>query len=62
MSKKKADPGLEEIRRVRHEISAEVGHDQRKLLEYYRQLEAEYAVRRVHAEEGVAEPARQVTG
>lgn len=54
MSKMRADPGLEEIRRVRHEISAEVGHDPKRLLEYYRKTEEDYADRLVHSEEGVS--------
>ena len=52
MTERKTDTGLEEIRRVRHEISAEIGHDPKRLLEYYRKLEAEYADRFVQAEEG----------
>lgn len=28
-------PILEEVRRVRHEISAEIGHDPKRLREYY---------------------------
>lgn len=60
MTKKRIDPGLEEIRRVRHEISAEIGHDPKKLLEYYRELEAEYADRLVHAEEGAVKERRTV--
>jgi len=51
MTTKRTDPGLEAIRRVRHEISEEIGHDPKKLLEYYRKLEAEYTDRLVHAEE-----------
>lgn len=62
MTKKKIDPGLEEIRRVRHEISTEIGHDPKRLLEYYRKLEAEYADRLFHAEEGAVEERRTVTG
>ena len=62
MTKKRIDPGLEELRRVRHEISAEIGHDPKKLLEYYRKLEAEYADRLVHAEEGAVEERRTVIG
>lgn len=66
MSKQRADPGLEAIRRVRHEISAKFGHDPKRLLEYYRKLETEYSdrlrlqpslleeARRVVEEEGVA--------
>jgi hypothetical protein len=62
MTKKKPDAGLEAIRKVRHEISAEMGHDPKRLLEYYRRLEAEYAERLVHAEEGTVEEARPVVG
>lgn len=60
MTQKRIDPGLEEIRRVRHEISAEIGHDPKRLLEYYRKLEAEYADRLVHVEEGAVEERRIV--
>jgi hypothetical protein len=35
------DPGVEEIREARHEISAEHGHDLHKVVEYYRQVEKE---------------------
>lgn len=35
------DPGVEEIRRARHEISAEHGHDLHEVVEYYRQVEEE---------------------
>lgn len=62
MTKKKTDPGLEEIRRVRHEISAEIGHDPKRLLDYYRELEAEYGERLVHAEESVAVRPKAVAG
>lgn len=62
MTKKKSDAGLEAIRKVRHEISAEMGHDPTRLLEYYNRLEAEYTDRLVHAEEGTAEEARSVVG
>jgi|LSQX01.2.fsa_nt_gb hypothetical protein len=33
------DPGIGWIRRVRHEISEECGHDPHRLVEYYRRLE-----------------------
>lgn len=62
MSKKNTDPGLEEIRKVRHEISKELGHDPKRLLDYYRNLEAEYSDRLVHAEEGAAAEPRPVVG
>ncbi len=32
-------PILEEIRRVRHEISEEVGHDTKRLREYYAKIQ-----------------------
>ena len=35
------DPGVEEIREARHEISAEHGHDLHKVVEHYRQVEQE---------------------
>ena len=62
MSAKRTEPGLEAIRRVRHEISAEIGHDPKKLLEYYRKLEADYADRLVHAEEEATKKPRPVAG
>lgn len=33
------DPVIDEIRRIRHEISAEFDHDPKKLYLYYKQLE-----------------------
>lgn len=39
------DPIIDEIRRVRHEISREVGHDMRKLLPRLRELEAKFSGR-----------------
>ncbi len=35
----KPDPAIDEIREVRHRISAEFGHDTRALLDHYRELE-----------------------
>ena len=36
------EPLLDEIRRVRHEISAELGHDPRKIAAYYADLQRQY--------------------
>jgi hypothetical protein len=36
---------LERIRRVRHEISQECGHDPRRLVEYYMELQKAHADR-----------------
>ena len=41
------DPGIAWIREVRHRISAEFGHDTKKLLEHYRELEKKYEDRMV---------------
>ncbi len=35
----RADPVIDEIRRVRHAMSAEIGHDPQKLLDYYAELQ-----------------------
>ncbi|MCP4697429.1 MAG: hypothetical protein GY862_11335 [Gammaproteobacteria bacterium] len=32
---------IQEIRRIRHQVSAEYNHDLRKLAEYYRRIEKE---------------------
>ena len=37
-----ADYEIDEIRRIRREISAKFDHDARKLGEYYRKLEEKY--------------------
>ena len=37
-----SDPTIDEIRRVRHEISREVDHDPKRLVEYYRRLEKQH--------------------
>ena len=33
------DPGIEEVRKARHEISKECGHDLHRVVEYYRGVE-----------------------
>ncbi len=45
MGKRSKDPLIDEIRAVRHEISAEFGHDTRALLQHYREMEKRYADR-----------------
>lgn len=41
-------PILDEIRRVRHEMSAEIGHDPRRIADYYAELSAKYSDRIVN--------------
>ncbi len=38
----KPDPTIDEIREVRHQISASVDHDPRKLVEHYRELQEKH--------------------
>ena len=51
--KEQREPILKEIRRVRHEISAKFGHDSRKLVDHYIELQKKYADR---FEQPVREP------
>jgi len=39
------DPVIDEIRAIRHEISARVGHDPIKLVQYYRELQERHRER-----------------
>jgi len=39
------DAAIEEIRAVRHEISAQFGHNTKALLDHYRELERQYQAR-----------------
>lgn len=39
------DSAIEEVRKVRREISAEFGHDTRALLDHYREVERRYGDR-----------------
>jgi len=41
-------PILQEIRRVRHEMSAEWGHDPRRMVEYFAELQKEFKGRIVN--------------
>jgi hypothetical protein len=34
------DPPIDEIRRIRHEISADCDHDPKKLVAYYKELQS----------------------
>lgn len=36
------DPAIDEIRKVRQKISAEFGHDVKRIVEHYQELEKEY--------------------
>jgi len=38
----KPDPPIDAIRKVRHQISASVGHDPKRLVDYYRKLQKQH--------------------
>ena len=40
-----ADPTVKRIRQIRHEISAECGHDPKKLVEYYTKYQQKFSER-----------------
>ena len=42
---KENDPTIDRIREVRHEISAEFGHDPKRLVAFYADLEKEFSDR-----------------
>ena len=42
---KKTDRGIEHIRQVRHQISAEYKHDPKRLVEHYEKLQERYSSR-----------------
>ena len=50
----KKDPLIEEIRAVRHRISARFGHGTRALLDHYREMEKRYADRVLRRSPGAA--------
>jgi hypothetical protein len=49
------DPVIDEIRRVRHEISAQFDHDPRRLVEHYIELQKEFEDRLLKEEEETKE-------
>jgi hypothetical protein len=44
---RKGDPTIQAVRQARHRISQKVGHDPRKLVDYYRQLQERHRERLV---------------
>lgn len=42
MNQQQSDPVIDEVRDVRHRISARVNHDPAKLVEYYMQFQEQY--------------------
>lgn len=45
MNQQQIDPVIDEVREIRHRISARVHHDPTKLVEYYMELQEQYGDR-----------------
>ena len=58
MKRKKSDPVIDEIREVRHRISARCGHDPSSLVAYYMKLQEQYRDRLMVSPKA-QEPAKQ---
>ncbi len=51
MNQQQTDPVIDEVREVRHRISARVDHDPTKLVEYYMKFQEQYRDRLVDTSE-----------
>ncbi|HEV3121187.1 MAG TPA: hypothetical protein VGY53_04765 [Isosphaeraceae bacterium] len=54
MNQKVSDPVIEEVREIRRQISARVGHDPARLVAYYIDLQRQYKERLIGAPEAGA--------
>ena len=45
MNRKTPDPVIDEIREIRHQISEMCGHDPRKLVAYFQEIQRQYSDR-----------------
>lgn len=54
MKQTKADPVIDEIRQVRHEISERFGHDPKRLVAHYMELQKQYEGRMIKTSKEVA--------
>lgn len=59
MKKTLSDPVIDEIRQVRHEISAEFDHDPVRLVAYYMELQKQHADRLIKTD-ALPEPKARV--
>lgn len=60
MGQEPNDPVIDEIREVRHRISARVGHDPARLVAYYIEMQKQYQERLIGTAE--TEASRALTG
>ena len=59
MKQSKSDPVIDEVREVRHRISARFDHDPAKLVAYYMELQKQYQDRLITTEKNAAHLDRQ---
>jgi hypothetical protein len=57
--KNKTEDPIDRIRRVRHEISARLDHDPRKLVDYYIELQKEHSDRLIESPAPTGDGARR---
>lgn len=58
---KQSDPVIDEIREVRHRISARFDHDPRRLVAYYMELQKQYRDRLIESEQTPERPIEAAT-
>jgi hypothetical protein len=58
---KQSDPVVDEVRAVRHEISARFDHDPERLVAYYMELQKQYRDRLIETEETLERPVEAAT-
>jgi hypothetical protein len=59
--KKQSDPVIDEIREVRHRISARFDHDPQRLVAYYMELQKQYQDRLIETEQTPERPVEAAT-
>lgn len=59
--KKQSDPIIDEIREVRHRISARFDHDPKRLVAHYMEFQKQYQDRLIETEEAVERPVEAAT-
>jgi hypothetical protein len=59
--KKQSDPVIDEIRAVRHRISAQFDHDPKRLVAHYMEFQKQYQARLIETEETAERPGEATT-
>ena len=59
--KKQSDPVIDEVREVRHRISARFDHDPKQLVAHYMEYQKQYQDRLLETEEPTARPVEATT-